>query len=168
MTIFSPSYGTWTDFTITLGGLASSSTLLAGREGTVVDNTSTLAEDYNIGGKITVGTTPTIDTRIEGWIYTNLTGLTTYPDVMDGTDSDETVTSAAIKRAAMTLAFVLDIDSTTSNRTYWIKEFSLVQRLGGVIPQKFGLFVTHNTGATLNATAANHQLSYLAVNGSSV
>lgn len=169
MSIFRPKFdpGGWQDLTITLASLASSSTITVGRESTVIDNTSNLFEDFLIGGRIRVGTSPTSRTSIEGWIYTNVHDLTTYPDTITGADAGATITSGAIKRSALHPAFSLELDSATSDRDYWIAPFSLLQALG-FTPQKWGLFVVHNTGVALNATGTNHKLSYIGMNGESI
>ena len=44
-----------TALTITLASLATSSTLVAGRESTAVDNSSNVDEDHLVSGQITVG-----------------------------------------------------------------------------------------------------------------
>ena len=50
--------------TFTLASLASSASLVAGRESTAVDNGTTLAVDYLVSGKITTGTSPTANKTI--------------------------------------------------------------------------------------------------------
>lgn len=146
-------YGASSALTLTLAGLATSSTLLVGRESTAIDNTSTKALDYLVQGKVTVGTSPTAG-RIEVWVYGSEDG-TNYPDVIDGTDSDETLTSDGIKFSALRLGAAI-VTETTSDRTYPVAPFSVASLFGGVCPRKWGLFVTHNTVAALNATGSNH------------
>src|SRR5262245_54425580 len=94
--------------TITLTSLATSSTLVAGRESTEVDNSSNKYLDAGISGRVTVGTTPTAATRIEIWIFPKMSD-SAYPDVFDGTDSAETLTSRAAAVAAGRLLAVLDV-----------------------------------------------------------
>ena len=154
---FNIKYGTWSDYTITAASLASSATLVAGRESTAVSNTTNLFLDYHIGGKITTGTTPTAGT-IEIWAYANIGGDTTYPDVFDGTDSAETLTFVGLKSTMLGLVAQITTDAT-SDQTYWVRPVSLV-RLFGHVPNNHGLFLTHNTVAALNATGTNHKLSY--------
>lgn len=151
------SFGTAGTFTITLGGLATSSTWVAGRESTAVTKDAT-AVDYIIGGKIQVGTTPTATTQIQVWAYGTHDG-STYPDVIDGTDSAETMTSVGIRNGSLALLAVLECDATTSNRDYFMRPTSLRQAFG-FVPATFGLWVTHNTGVNLNATDGNHVLYY--------
>lgn len=154
--------GSWAAFTITLASLATDANLLTGRESTAVANTSNLYLDYLIAGKVTVGTTPTTATRIEVWGYGEI-GTSTYPDVMDGTDSAETVTSAGIKNVALKLISILDVDSATSDRGYFFGPQSLAASFSGIIPPNFGTFVTHNSGVNLNATGGNHFINYRGV-----
>ena len=147
-------------YTITLGSLASSATLVAGQESTAVSNTTNLYLDYLVAGNITVGTTPTTATVIEVWAYASQNDAPLYPDVFDGTDSAETVTSVAIKQAALRALGFLGVDSATSNRVYYLAPVSLAAVYGGLVPKNHGLFVTHSTVAALNATGGNHVLNY--------
>src|SRR3990167_7428845 len=137
-------------FTITLASLASSSTWTAGQESTAIASAEP-AVDYLIGGKITTGTSPTVSTIINVYVYAAVNDTPTYPDVLDGTDSAETITSENVRNGAIRLGATIVID-VTSDRTYWIAPFSLAALFGGVIPTHWGLFVAHNTGVVLNAT----------------
>jgi hypothetical protein len=151
-------YVTSADLTVTLASLATSSTLVAGRESTVIDNSTNLYLDALLSGFITTGTSPTGGV-IEVWVYAQINSGPAYPDVMDGTDSAETVTSAPIKRASMALAARMPVD-TTSDRGYYFQPISVASLFGGVLPERWGVFVTHSTGVSLNATAGNHKISY--------
>ena len=149
-------YGTASDATITLASLASDTNLLAGRESSAIDNSSTLALDYLVSGKVTAGTSPTASRSIEVWAVGSWDG-TTWPDVFDGTDSDETITSADIKASTCRLLAAM-ATSNTSDRGYFFGPVSVAAAFGGVVPKKFVIFVVHNTGVALNATAGNHQI----------
>jgi hypothetical protein len=148
--------------TFVLTSLASDTNLLAGRESTAVSNTTNLYLDYLVGGKITTGTTPTAARRIEIYVYGSVDDTPTYPDVLDGTDSNETITSADIRNACMTLIGVLGTDST-SDRTYWMSARGVAAAFAGAMPKNWGLFIVHNTGVNLNATAGNHVWSQTGV-----
>ena len=88
-----------TAITMDLANLASSSTFVAGRESSQIDNTSNLYEDAAIQGNISVGTTPTAGTNIIVWAYSGLGSLgTTAIDVLDGTDSAETIQNEQIRK----------------------------------------------------------------------
>jgi hypothetical protein len=155
-------YASSADFTITLASLATDSNLLAGRESTSVDNTSNKYVDYLVGGKITTGTSPTASKQIEVYAYGSWDDSPTYPDVFDGTDSNETITSADIKQGAINLLAVLPTNNT-SDRSYYLRATSIAQAFGGVVPKFFGLFVVHNTGVNFNSTGGNHDLSHTGI-----
>jgi hypothetical protein len=148
-------YGTPADVTITLASLATSSVLLTGRESTAVDNTSTLALDYIVSGKVTTGTSPTTARRIQIFAVASWDG-TTYPDQFDGTDSAETITQEIKNGVCRSVA---SLDTTgTSDTGYHFAGVSLASVFGGTIPPKFVFFVTHDTAVNLNSTANTHQI----------
>lgn len=159
MTTASIAYGSATAMTVTLTGLASSSTLLAGREATAVDNTSTKAVDYLVGGKITTGATTPIAGQIEVWVSGSYDG-TTYGGGCTGSDAALTFTS---EKTALRLLCVLVTD-TTAAHTYEFGPYSIAQCFGGPVPIKWTVFVTHNSSAALHATASNHEIKYTAIN----
>lgn len=156
------SYATSSALTITLASLASSTGKLTGRESTAVSNTTNKYVDALVGGKITTGTSPTTGKTIEIWVYGAVNDTPTYPDVLDGTDSDETFGDDGSKFAALKLAKVINTDNT-SDQTYWVAPFSVAQLFGGVMPTHWGLWVTHDTGVALNATAGNHEFKYTGI-----
>lgn len=148
-------YGSSAALTITLASLATSATRVAGRESAAVDNTSNKYLDYLVGGKVTTGTSPTDAKQIDVWVYASFEDTPTYPDVFDGTDSDETATSAGVLAGALVLAASVSTNNT-SNRTYWVSPFSIAAQFGNRMPKFFGIFVTHDTGVNLNSTGGNH------------
>lgn len=155
------------DYAITLASLTSSATLVAGQESTAVANATTRALDYLIGGKVTVGTTPTINTQIQIWVYAAYKDTPLYPDVFDGTDSAETVSNTGVRDSGLLIApqAMLFVPATTSDLGYPCAPFSLAQLHGYQVPTHHGLFVTHSTVAALHATGGNHVLSYTPVYG---
>lgn len=156
-------YGSQVQPTFGVASLASSASLLAGYETAIVDNSTNLNLDFLVSGKITVGTTPTVDTTIEIWTFAQIEDTPAYPDVFDGTASAETITSDGIKNSILKLVAIIDVDSTTSDRTYHFGPHPISAIYGGTVPKWFGFFVTHNTGVALNATAGNHELNLLPV-----
>ena len=157
--------------TITLASLASTAAgvLLAGRESSAVDNTVNLDLDHLVSGRIRVGTSPTANRVIELWAYAPVEivgGTPTYPDVLDGTDSDETITSANVKASALRPVWSTLIDNTT-DRDYFIPPTSIAS-LFGDLPPYWGLFLTHDTGVALNATGSNHAIHYHRIQRQSV
>jgi hypothetical protein len=147
-------YGSSAAMTITLASLATSSTRVAGRESTAINNTSNKYLDYLVAGKVTTGTSPTDAKQIDVWVYASFEDTPTYPDVFDGTDSDETATSAGVLAGALVLAASISTNNT-SDRTYWVVPFSVASLFGGRCPKYFGVFVTHDTGVNLNSTGGN-------------
>lgn len=151
--------------TISLASLATSATFVAGQESAVVDNSTNLYDDVILGGVIRVGTTPTVNTQILVFAFAPYDlDAPTYPDVMDGTDSVETLTSVGIGQGFLRLAAALSVDATTSNRDYYFSGVSLASVFGGTLPKKWSLFVAHNTGVNLNATGGQHVIKYTGVN----
>ena len=158
-----------TSLTITLASLATSSTLLVGVESAAVDNRTNQDLDHLITGKITTGTSPTVSTKIEIWVYAPISitsGTPTYPDTLDGTNSAETLTSDNVKFSALRLAWSITVDNTT-DRTYYIPPTS-VANLFGSMPPFWGVFVTHNTAVNLNSTGGNQDISYIRVQAQTV
>ena len=150
------SYPAASDLTITLASLGSDTNLLTGRESATIDNSSNLYLDYLISGKITTGTSPTAARSIEVWAIGSWDG-TNWPDVMDGTESGETITSADIKASVCRFVAAM-ATANTSDRTYHFGPVSIAAAFGGTLPPKFVLFVTHSTGVALNSTDGNHQI----------
>lgn len=154
-------YSSNTTITCGVASLASSSTFVAGRESNEIDNTTNKYVDAIVQGKVTVGTTPTTNTQICIYVWGSDTSLaTTALDVLDGTDSAETLTNASILNSTLKQGAVISVLATTSDVTIPFAPFSVASRFGGVMPKFWGLFVAHNTGSNLNATAGNHSFSY--------
>lgn len=146
-------YSSQETITAAVASLASDTNLLAGLESSIIDNTSTGYDDRLLSGKITTGTSPTASKQIEVWaIGWDGSG---WPDVFDGTTSSETITSSDIKNAICKPVAIMSTNNT-SDRTYWFTGVSLRQAFGGTMPEKCVLFIVHNTGVALNATAGNH------------
>lgn len=158
-TTASIAYGTSTALTITLTSLASSSTLVAGRESTAIDNTSTLAIDYIVGGKTRAGAGTPIAAQMEYWAYGSYDG-TTYSGGATGSDAGLTFTN---EKTALRLLYIQPSD-TTASHTYEWGPYSISQAFGGVVPKKWGIFFVHSMSATLSATASDHEMKYTAVN----
>lgn len=149
--------------TISLASLANDSTnKLAGRQSTVVDNTTNVDLDHLLGGKLRVGTTPTSGNTIELWAFApwkGSSGTFSYPDTLSTTDAAVTLTSANVKNSALKLIATIVVDATTG-RDYFLAPTSIAQLFGGQLPPKWGLFVINATGVALDATAGNFDLQY--------
>lgn len=158
-------YGSNTAITMDLANLASSSTFVAGRESSQIDNTTNKYNDAQVSGTISVGTTPTANTQIVVWVWGGDISLATTPiDVLDGTDSAETLTNTGVLASLVRLA-TINVLATTSDIAYPILCKSVAGALGlQCLPKFWGLFVSHNTGANLRNTAVNtNSLEYVGV-----
>ena len=151
-------YGSKTTLTAAVASLASDTNLLAGIESSVIDNTTDGFDDILLSGKVTTGTSPTASTQIQVWAVA-WDGVN-WPDVFDGTTSGETITSSDIKSSICKAVAIMSTNAT-SDRVYHFTGVSLRAAFGGELPSKVVLFVVHNTGVALNATAGNHELSYV-------
>lgn len=142
--------------TITLAALATDATLLTGREATEIDNSANKYLDYLLSGFISTGTSPTTSKEIRVYVV-GLMNDTTYPDVFDGTDSDETVSSVGTRNSVCKLAAVMATVGT-SDQAYYFGPVSVAALFGGTVPLKWTVFVVHNTAVNLNATGTNHEI----------
>ena len=147
-------------YTITLASLATSSTLLVGRESTAVENTNDDV-DFLVSGVIKLGTSPTVNKTVQVWAYAPVkivTGTPTYPDVFDGTDSAETITSDAVKYSFLVPLWAARTDATTDLELF-MPPTSLLGAFG-YMPEFHGLFVTHDSAVNLNSTEADSYFHY--------
>jgi len=148
-------YSSNTAITMDLSALASSATFVAGRESSQVDNTTNKYVDVLVSGSVSVGTTPTANTSILVYVYGAETSLaTTAIDVLDGTDSAETLTNTGILNA-LRLGAAINVPAATTDVQYFVLPFSVAALFGGVVPKFWGLFVAHNTAVNLRSNAIN-------------
>jgi len=169
-TIVTTTYDSATDsnaITITLASLATSSTAVAGRESTVITNVTNMFVDAIVSGQVTVGTTPTTAKQINVYVYAPLkvaSSTFTYPIATTTalTASDAAATFEIDQLNQLRFAAGANVIAT-SDRAYSFAPFSVAQLFGGVMPLKWGLFVTHSTGVNLNATAGNHWFHYTGI-----
>lgn len=156
-----------TAITITLASLATSSTLVAGRESTVVDNTSNKYIDALVHGQITTGTIPTTAKTIAVYLYVPLkfaSSSFTYPTAGTTalTGSDAAATFDAEQRSGGLIFAGAASTNATSDRAYSFA-FNVAALNGGIMPVKWGLWVVHDTGVNLNSTAGNHWFHYTGI-----
>lgn len=156
MTTATPSYAAASTLTCTSSGLASSSTLLVGRQSTVADNTSDLGDDAMVGGKLVTSATTTTNTQIQVWAFGSYDG-TSYSAGAGATDAGFTPDQGA-KNLMKLLTVIPNI--TTTAVTYTWGPFSVAQAFGGTMPSKWGIWVVQNTGTPL---AAGSEIKYTAV-----
>lgn len=157
MTTATPLYGTTTAMTITLASLATDVNLVAGRQSTVVDNGIDDAIDASIGGKVTTGTSPTASRQIEIWLFCS------YDDTeyIGGAGASDAAFTPDTKVALKMLQVLPTVN--TSDKAYRWGGFSVANAFGGLMPEKWGGYVVHNTGVNLNSTGGNHEMVYTPV-----
>lgn len=154
------SYAASATITIAPENVASSADWTAGVESTVIDNSTNKYVDALVSGKWTAGTTPTANTTVCVYAYAQQDDTPTYQDVFDGTSSAETITSAGVLTGVVRLLGTLNVSTNTSDRAYYLAPTSVAQAFGGVLPQRWGLFISHNSGVNSNSTAGNHVWKY--------
>lgn len=149
-------YRASTTITISPQNVASSSNLVNGVESDVYDNTTNQDDDVLIGGTWTAGTTPTINTNVLIFIAAIRDDAPTYHGPLDGTASAENMAGVGSYEAYLKLGGVVTIDVNTSNRVYDVGPFSVAELFAGNMPNKFVVWITHNTAVNSNSTAGNH------------
>lgn len=152
-TVLTQTYSANTAITLDLSGLGASSTFVAGRESTQIDNTSTMYVDaiVNVLGITGSASAATVGQGINIYCWGADTSLaTTAIDALDGTDSAETITLPTLQ----SLRFVARAYTTvtTASQVYYFMPFSIAQQFGGVMPKFWGLFVATDLTGGLAAS----------------
>jgi len=162
MAVISPTYVTPINLAASLtalASLASSSGLVAGWQSDIVDNRTAKNVDVLISGTIRVGTTPTINTQINIYAWSQLENTgPTRPDSFGTTAGARSITTLGVGRGYLRWLTSLDVDAATSDRDYPFGYLPLAAQFGGTVPDQWGLWIVHNTGVALNATAGNFKL----------
>jgi len=136
--------------TITLDSLATSSTLLIGRQSTLIDNTIGY-EDYLLSGVIKVSA---VSGLVAGLIEIHIVTMQDddlWPVNFTGIDGNITIASLNYKYQICHPAAVIATD-TTVGLTYPFGQISIASLFGGICPKKFLVFVTQSTGKSLYAS----------------
>ena len=137
-------FGTSTAITITLNDLASSAT--AGRESTVVDNSTNKFIDALVYVTVNVGAgTPANGKCAYIYAYGSEDG-TNYTDNATGSDAAITL------RDPTNLRLVAVISMPTASLTYKVV-FNIASAFGGALPRKWGIVVRNHCGIALAASA---------------
>lgn len=169
MPTLSTNYGSVTDsvaITLTAASLATSSGLITGRQSTIVTNVTNKFLSAYVTGQITTGTTPTAAKTIAVYVFVPLSfaaSVFVYPKAgatLLG-EADAAATFDAEQRGGGLIFAGASSTNATSDRPY---SFSFdVAEVVGYMPLKWGIFVTHDTGVALNATAGNHFFHYVGI-----
>lgn len=169
MAIIQPAYSANTAITLDLSGLTASSTFVAGRESTEVDNTTTKYIDAIVNvDPITSGATIAIGQMIQVFVWGNDQSIVSPTiDVLDGLDSVETLSHVGILNA-LKFAGAAVATAVTASQLCLIMPFSVAAVLGlPVLPKFWGLYVAHNHGSSL-AAAQSGLFSYNGITYTSV
>ena len=160
MTTATPIYGAVSTLPFSLSTLAHSSTLDLGRQSAVADNTASFddAIDAFIGGIVTTSTTASTARQIEVWSFGSWDNGSTFTVGASTVDAGLNVSSMKTLMKLITI-----IPTMQGASTYRWGPFSMAQAYGGLLPTKWGIFITHNTGVALGAAVGNHNLSYIPV-----
>lgn len=137
--------------TMTLASLASSSTLVAGRESTAVTHEDNEIDSL-IGGKIKTSASVTAGTQIEIWAQGSYDG-TSFSGGATGSDAAFTPNEKSLLR----LVTIIPISVTTAQTYVW-GPFSIAAIFGGTLPRKTGITVIQNSGQVLDSTGGNHEV----------
>lgn len=143
-------FGSSTAFTITLASLASS-TAGAGRQTTIVDNTSTRFSELLVWAKIKQGTSPTANRSVYVYLIRS-DGSGNRTDNAGASDAALTIKNAKI-------IGILNNGSAPSSGDV-LYEWFYIHKPG----REFGLCVVHDTVAALDATNSNSELRYYGIN----
>lgn len=161
-------YAASSNLTVTnLHSLASSQTWIGGWESALVDNTTLKYLDYLVSCKFTMAAANNQAGEIRVYIAAMLDD-STWPDVLDGTESTEAFTDTEEAAAALRLGAVITVD-TTASAVLYAQPFSVAALFGGVCPAKFVVFITGNgtTTTTAQFAASGNQVTikgaYLAI-----
>lgn len=154
------SFPTVATFT-SLNSLGSSGTFLSGAECTRFDNTSNLWENVFVEWWFKTGTNaPTANTQVNLYAYmSSVDPQSTAIDVLDGTDSAETITNAGILTSALRLIDVIAVTATTTSLVYPGHGLWLAQFFGGVIAPFFGFYIAHNIGQNAASSGSGLQVT---------
>ena len=150
MTTLNEKLATSTAITITLNSLSASAT--AGRQATVIDNSTNLYVDALVTAIISTGT---VSSPVSVNVYVSGSEDGTNYDqdsaVMGASDAAYTIDSPTNLRLAAV------INTSTSSKVY-NKVFSVAQLFGGVMPRKWTVVVVNNSGGAL--AGSGNSMSY--------
>lgn len=162
-------YGASASYTFTsFNSLAGSSTFVAGAGSLAVDNTTTVALDYLLSGKITWSSTaPAAGTdQLNVMAYSNLDDTPNYPQDGSGnalgTDTARTFASVGDVTNATVPVKILTL-TNTANKVYSFSAVGIAS-LFGSCPKFHGLWCTHGvTTASSTPAASGNAFTYTPV-----
>jgi hypothetical protein len=153
MTTLKENLSSSTAVTITLNSLSASTT--AGRQASVIDNSSNLYVDALVTAIISTGT---VSSPVSVNVYVS--------GSEDGTNYDQDSAVMGVSDAAYTIDSSTNlrlgavINTSTSSKVY-NKTFSVAQLFGGVMPRKWTVVVVNNSGGAL--AGSGNSMSYTGI-----
>lgn len=156
-----PAYAGSADVTITKASLNASSTLLAGRESTMVDNRTNKYLNYKMAGHFKTAASNAQVGTIKVAIVQSDDDTPAWPDVFDGTDSTETVSLQSVYDQVCKVG--AEITTTATDALVWPFQFSVAGLFDGECPLAFVVFVSHNAETSTNSwssTEGDHSVRY--------
>lgn len=148
------SYGTPAALTITLASLADATS--AGRESTVVSNTSDQYLDALVSARIKTANSGSISapSAVFVYAYASVDGGSEYPDTVTGADAAITLNSPT-QLKLLGAVYVAAI-----NTTYKGGPWSVASLYGGRMPEKWGIVIVNDSGTALSATGGDHAVEW--------
>lgn len=154
MSVLTQTLSANTAITFDISSLATSSTFVAGRNSTEIDNTSTNYVDCIVdveGITAHASTATTAGQYIGLWVYGGDTSFATKviggSGAIDGVDGACTLPHVGVLNGLKHVASAVVV-TTTAGLVYYIQPFSVRQFFGDVMPKFWGLYLAHNhTGA---------------------
>lgn len=138
-------------FTVTLASLASGSA----RQSTVIDNSSNLYQDALVLLKIKSGASGVSATGVVNvYAFATVDGGTSYSENAGASDAAITLTSPPNVR------LIGQMNVVGNATTYYSPLFSVASAFGGILPEKWGIIIQNQTGASLDSTEGNHAKLY--------
>lgn len=133
--------------------LGTSTTRTAGAQSDQYDNTTNRDADVLLSGAVKLGTSPTVSKQVDVWIVACKDASSVYPDVITGAGAAaKTWTSENIRNGAAKLLKSFLTDAVTGRLLEFCDE-SVAALFGGNLPQKFVVFVAHDSAVNLDASA---------------
>lgn len=133
--------------------LPTSSTRTAGAQTDEYDNTSFRDDDVLLSGTIKLGTSPTAARQVDVWVVASKDEGSAYPDTITNAGAaTKTWTSENIRNGAAKLLKSILTDAVTGRLLEFNNE-SVAALFGGNLPKKFVVFVAHDSGVNLDASA---------------
>jgi hypothetical protein len=144
-----------------INGLATSTQLIVGLQVAVIDNTVNKYEDAKITGKFRMGAgTLAAGASIEFYLFEAINDTPLYPPAFrsDGTAGAVTFTNADDRDNQCKHVGSVLLPSTTGAQDVNILPFNIAEMLRAPLPRRWGLFYTHNTNQSFDATLGNFSL----------